>query len=77
MADEIVELAPLTANAPEGAEAAVNTVKEKILDGSFSVFSGSILNQSGEVVVEDGKTLTDEEMLNMMWFVKGVEGKIE
>lgn len=77
MKDDVVKLAPLTENAPEGAQAAVDAATAKILDGSLSVFAGPILNQAGEVAVEEGKILTDEEMLNMMWFVKGVEGKIE
>ncbi len=77
MEEGVVGLAPLTANAPEGAQAAVDAAAAKILDGSLSVFAGPILNQAGEVAVEEGKTLTDEEMLNMMWFVKGVEGQIQ
>ncbi|MBF4691829.1 BMP family ABC transporter substrate-binding protein [Fusibacter ferrireducens] len=77
MKDDVVKLAPLTENAPAGAAEAVDAATAKILDGSLAVFAGPILNQAGEVAVEEGKTLTDEEMLNMMWFVKGVEGKIE
>lgn len=77
MSDDIVRLAPLTENAPAGAKEAVDVATAKILDGSLVVFSGPIMNQAGELAVEEGKSLTDEEMLNMMWFVKGVEGKIE
>ncbi|GAU78976.1 BMP family ABC transporter substrate-binding protein [Fusibacter sp. 3D3] len=77
MEDDVVKLAPLTENAPAGAGEAVDAATAKILDGSLVVFTGPILNQAGEVAVEEGKSLTDEEMLNMMWFVKGVEGKIE
>ncbi|MDA3847590.1 MAG: BMP family ABC transporter substrate-binding protein [Vallitaleaceae bacterium] len=77
MNDGIVELAPLTANAPEGAQAAVDTAKAAILDGSLVVFAGPIMNQAGEVAVADGASMADGDMLGMMWFVKGVIGSVE
>jgi basic membrane protein A len=77
MKDKIVELAPLTENAPEAAEAKIKEVEAKILNGELNIFGGPLKNQEGEVVVEDGKMLTDGEMLSMDWFVEGVEGKIE
>ncbi len=77
MEKDIVKLAPLTENAPAGAQEAIDAAKAKILDGSLVIFGGPIYNQDGAIAVEEGKTLTDEELLNMMWFVKGVEGKIE
>ncbi len=77
MKDGIVELAPLSKNAPEGASEKVEEVKKKILDGEFNIFKGPIKDQDGNLVVEDGQVLTDKEMLSMNWFVEGVEGKIE
>lgn len=74
MADNIVTLAPLTDVAPEGAQEKVDEYKAKIIDGSFKVFAGPIKNQKGVVVVEEGKTMTDAEMLSMDWFVEGVVG---
>lgn len=77
MKEGIIDLAPLTAVAPEGAQAKVDEVKAKILDGTFKVFEGPLKDQTGAVKVESGKFMSDEEILNMMWFVEGVEGKIE
>ncbi|MCR4435955.1 MAG: BMP family ABC transporter substrate-binding protein [Clostridiales bacterium] len=77
MKDGVVDLGPLTSVAPEGAKEKVEAVKSKMLDGSFNVFSGPIKDQSGAVKVEAGKALTDQDVLSMMWFVQGVEGKIE
>jgi len=74
--DEIVALDELTDLAPEGAKEAVEAAKESIINEEFHVFEGPIKDQSGEVKVEAGETLTDEEMLNMMWFVDGVIGNI-
>ena len=77
MKDGIVELAPLTENAPEGAQEAVDEVKAKILSGEFNVFAGPIKDQSGEVKVPEGSIVSDEEQLAMDWFVEGVIGEIE
>ncbi|PKM49603.1 MAG: BMP family ABC transporter substrate-binding protein [Firmicutes bacterium HGW-Firmicutes-7] len=77
MAEDIVRLAPLTANAPEGAAEAVDAATAKILDGSEYIFEGPLYDQAGEVKVAEGVKMTDEEMLSINWFVKGVEGKIE
>jgi len=74
--DEIVALDDLTDLAPEGAKEAVESAKESMINETFHVFDGPIKDQSGEVKVEAGETLTDEEMLNMMWFVDGVIGNI-
>lgn len=77
MNEGIVALAPLTANAPEGAQAAVDEAAAKILDGSLVVFAGPIKGQDGSEKVAEGAALTDGEMLSMDWFVQGVVGTIE
>lgn len=74
--DGIVELAPLTENAAEGTADAIAEAEAKIIDNSLHVFAGPMLNQAGEIAVEDGKIMTDDEMLNMKWFVQGVKGEI-
>lgn len=70
-----VGLSPLTDLAPEGAQEAIDAVKAQIINGELNIFSGTIYDQEGQVIVEEGQTLTDQEMLTMEWFVKGVIGK--
>lgn len=74
---DTVRLAELTGLAPEGAQAKIDEAKAKILDGSLHVFAGPIKNQAGEVVVPEGETMSDGDMLGIMWFVEGVIGNIE
>ena len=75
--ENIVDISPLTANAPEEAKAKVEEAKNNIKEQKFHVFQGPIYDQTGELKVKEGETMTDEELLNFNWFVKGVEGKIE
>jgi basic membrane protein A len=77
MKDGIVDLAPLTDNAPKGAKEAVEKAKADILSGKLHVFAGPIKDQSGAVKVPAGKTMTDQEMLSFDWFVEGVKGKVK
>lgn len=72
----LVDLDTLTANAPEGAQEAVDTAKEQIISGELHPFAGPLTNQAGEVVVPEGTTMTDDEIWNMNWFVEGVVGDI-
>jgi basic membrane protein A len=73
---DIVRLAPLTSNAPDGAEGKVDEVKKKILGNTFNVFAGPIKDQNGTIRVPAGSNLSDKDQLTCNWFVQGVAGKI-
>ncbi|MBE6042961.1 MAG: BMP family ABC transporter substrate-binding protein [Clostridium thermopalmarium] len=68
----IVDLAPLTKNAPEGAEEKVKKAKEDIISGKNKIFVGPIKDNKGKERVAEGKVMTDEELLNFDWYVEGV-----
>jgi basic membrane protein A and related proteins len=74
--DNIVDIAPLTSVAPTGAADAIAKAKEDIKSGKNKIFVGPIKDQSGSVKVEAGKTMTDDEVWNMDWFIEGVQGSI-
>ncbi|MDF2758853.1 MAG: nucleoside-binding protein, partial [Thermomicrobiales bacterium] len=42
----------------------------------YTIFTGPIADQSGEIRVPEGQSMTDEELLSMDWFVEGVQGEI-
>lgn len=76
MKDGVVDLAPLTDVAPEGAKEAVEKAKADILSGKNKIFVGPLKDQTGAEKVPAGKVMTDEEWLSFDWFVEGVEGTI-
>lgn len=76
MKDGYVDLLPLSKNAPEGAQAKVDEVKAQIISGDFAPFTGPIKDQSGNIVVEEGKTLTREEIWQINYLVEGAVGSI-
>lgn len=71
----IVDLAPLTANAPKGTEAKVNSIRKKIIEGGLEIFKGPVYNQKGVLKIKKGEFLKYNEIngKSMDWFVKGVE----
>ena len=46
-----------------------------IESGEWDVFCGPLVGANGNLVVEEGKCLTDAEMLSMDFFVEGVSGE--
>lgn len=73
----VVELAPLTENAPAEAKEKIEKAKADIISGKLNIFTGTIKDQKGTVKVEEGKVLTDEEILGIDYLIEGVEGIIE
>ncbi len=77
MEDQVVDIAPFGAMVPEDVRNMVNAAKQQIIDGKLHVFTGPIENQYGKVMIARDAVATDEEMLNMGWFVKGIIGTVK
>jgi basic membrane protein A len=71
----VVDLAPFSSRVPDDVKALVEERKELIISGEWDVFCGPITGANGNLIVEEGKCLTDGEMLSMDYFVEGVQGE--
>ena len=69
-----MEIAPFGPKVPQEAQDKVNALVDDLNAGKLAIFNGPLTDQDGKVRVEEGKALTDEEMGNLDWFVKGVIG---
>lgn len=79
MKDGVVDLAPIASFVPAEVRNQVEALKADFKSGSkdvFWVFRGPLKDQTGAVKVPEGKSMTADEILNMDWFVEGVEGTI-
>ena len=76
MKDNIVNLAPFSDLVPQNVRTVVEVFSEAIVDGAFDPFEGPIYDQQGNLRVDIGEKLSDEELLSMNWFVDNVEGSI-
>ena len=76
MASGAVKLAPFGKNVPQEVQDEVLAIQATLLDGSFSPFTGPILDQAGTVRIEDGVTPTVEELEAANYLIQGVVGTI-
>lgn len=74
MSEGVVDLAPYASFMPDDVKQLIDSKKAEILDGTLNIFTGPIKDQTGTVKVPEGTTMTGDEILNMDWFVQGVEG---
>lgn len=74
MSDGVVDLAPYASFLPDDVKQSIDSKKADILSGTLNIFAGPIKDQTGAVKVPEGTTMTDDEILNMDWFVQGVVG---
>jgi basic membrane protein A and related proteins len=77
MKEGIVDLAPFGPMVPEDVRQKVLAEKAAIIGGTAKLFAGPVVDQAGKVQVPAGRVATDEELLNMKYFVKGVIGTLE
>ena len=77
--DGVVDLSPIADFVPEEARAAAEMEIEAFRAGEkdiFAIFTGPLKDQKGEDKVAEGTAMTGEEILNMNWFVEGVQGEL-
>ncbi len=71
-----IKLVGVNSVVPKDVVDLVEKTRQGIADGSVHPFQGPVKDQSGKVVVEAGKSLTDKDLLGMNYYVEGVQGKI-
>jgi basic membrane protein A len=77
--DGVVDLSPIADFVPEQVHTAADAEIEAFKAGDkdiFTIFTGPLKDQNGEEKVAEGTAMTGEEILNMNWFVEGVQGEL-
>lgn len=74
--DGTVSLAPINKAVPADVAAMVEEKKAALAGGTFDYWKGPIKDNGGNIVVEEGKTLTISDINGMKWLVEGVDGTI-
>ena len=69
----IVSLAPFSEKVNEGIKEKIDIELVRLNSGTYDVFYGPITDQSGNIRIADGESMTDYSMLNEFdWYVEGV-----
>ncbi len=74
--DGMNDLVSVSDAVPEAAKKAVAAKKQEIISGKWAVFQGPITGQDGKQIVPAGKSLSDQEIDSIKWYVQGVEGQL-
>lgn len=70
----IVDLSPISDMVPKEVQELVLAKKSDIAAGKLKPFTGPVKDQSGEIKIPEGSSVSDKELLSMDWFVQGVIG---
>ena len=66
-------MAPYNKVVPENVRAATETIIAGTKAGTYDVFTGPIMDQSGKERIAKSQRMEDKDLLVMDWYVKGVE----
>jgi basic membrane protein A and related proteins len=75
MDENVVGLAPFSPRLSDEVKTEINERQQLILTGQWDVFCGPVRGANNNLVVEEGRCLTDDEMLSMDYFLEGVVGE--
>jgi basic membrane protein A len=74
--DGFIKLAPLNPAVPKDVAELVAAKEKDIVSGKLHPFQGPIKDNEGKERVPVGKTMSDDEMQKMDFYVEGVQGKL-
>ena len=71
-----IDMVNVAADVPEDTQKKIAEIKAGLKDGSFSIWKGPIVDQAGKEVLAKDAVADDKFLGGVMFYVKGVEGKI-
>ncbi|MEY4713098.1 MAG: hypothetical protein RIS88_2548 [Pseudomonadota bacterium] len=71
-----IDMVSVAADVPEDSKKRIAEIKAGLKDGSFAIWKGPITGQDGKAVLAKDAVADDKFMSEIMFYVKGVEGKI-
>lgn len=76
MESGIVDLSPFGPMVPQEVRDRVAARKADIIAGRYRVFQGPVRDRDGALRIAEGETPSDQQLLEMNWFVQGVAGAL-
>ena len=71
-----IALVSIAADVPEDIKKRVDEVKAGLKDGSFSIWKGPIMDNTGKELIAAGTVADDKFLGGLKTYVKGIEGKV-
>ena len=71
-----IDMVSIAADVPEETKAKVAEIKKGLTDGSFAIWKGPIMDNTGKEVLAKDVVADDKFLGGVNFYVKGVEGKV-
>jgi simple sugar transport system substrate-binding protein len=71
-----IDIVSIADDVPADLKAKVDTVKAGLKDGSFAIWKGPLVDNTGKEVLAKDKVANDDFLGGIKFYVKGVEGKV-
>ncbi len=71
-----IDMVSLAADVPEDVKKKVDEIKAGLKDGTYAIWKGPIADNTGKVVLAKDQVADDKFLGGIMFYVKGVEGKV-
>jgi basic membrane protein A and related proteins len=71
-----IDIVSISNKVPAETKAQVEKIKAGLKDGSYAIWKGPIVGQDGKEVLKKDEVADDKFMSGIMFYVKGVEGKV-
>jgi len=71
-----IDLVSVAEDVPAETKAKVDEVKAGLKAGTFSIWKGPLVDNTGKTILKDGEVADDKFLSGVMFYVKGVEGKV-
>ncbi|MBS0294461.1 MAG: BMP family ABC transporter substrate-binding protein [Proteobacteria bacterium] len=71
-----IDLVSIAEDVPAEIKAKVDAAKAGLKDGSFTIWKGPIMDNTGKTVLEQGTVADDKFLTAINFYVKGVEGQV-
>ena len=71
-----IDMVSLAADVPDETKKRIDEIKAGLKDGSFSIWKGPIVDNTGKEIIANGATADDKFLSGLNVYVKGVEGKV-
>ncbi len=74
--DGAIDIVSIAEDVPADTKARVEEVKKGLKDGTFSIWKGPILDNTGKEMIKKDEVADDKFLSGLNFYVKGVEGKV-
>ena len=71
-----IDIVSIAEDVPADTKAKVDEIKAGLKAGTFSIWKGPLIDNSGKTLLKDGEVADDKFLSGVMFYVKGVEGKV-